>query len=228
MMTRFLTPIMFAAMPTHLSRLAWSVSRRSRSTARSPWVAGTAANQGFFNGLAASFERTFVKEGRYKMILSGLGMTVLIAVTAAAIGLALAYGLVFTRRMDRPVANRLISGYNSLIAGIPAAVILMVLYYIIFASAKFSPVLVAVIGFALIYCSRAYGIIWNGVTSVDGGQREAALALGYDEGLAFRKVILPQSERYYRPLLFPSSSCWSRRPAWRATSPSWSSPGPAT
>ena len=164
--------------------------------------AGAASNQGFFQSLGESFERTFIKEQRYKMILSGLGMTVLIAVAAAAIGLALAYGLVFIRRRENPVANRLISGYNSLIAGIPAAVILMLLYYIIFASAKFSPVLAAVIGFALIYCSRAYGIIWNGVTSVDGGQREAALALGYDEARAFREVILPQSERYYRSLLY--------------------------
>ena len=164
--------------------------------------AGAAANTGFFQSLGESFERTFIKEGRYKMILSGLGMTVLIAVAAAAIGLALAYGLVFIRRRNNPVANRLISGYNSLIAGIPAAVILMVLYYIIFSSEEFSPVLVAVIGFSLIYCSRAYGIIWNGVSSVDGGQREAALALGYDEALAFKEVILPQSERYYRPLLF--------------------------
>jgi len=163
---------------------------------------GTAANAGFFQSLGESFERTFIKEGRYRMILSGLGMTVLIAVAAAAIGLALAYGLVFIRRRNNPVANRLISGYNSLIAGIPAAVILMVLYYIIFSSEEFSPVLVAVIGFSLIYCSRAYGIIWNGVSSVDGGQREAALALGYDEALAFKEVILPQSERYYRPLLF--------------------------
>ena len=164
--------------------------------------AGAVAKQGFFASLGQSFERTFIKEKRYMMILSGLGMTVLIAVLAAAFGLALAYGLVFIRRIDNPIANRLISGYNSLIAGIPAAVILMVLYYIIFASDKFSPVAVAIIGFSLIYCSRAYGIIWNGVTSVDGGQREAALALGYDEARAFREVILPQSEHYYRPLLF--------------------------
>ena len=164
--------------------------------------AGAAANKGFFKSLAESFERTFIKEERYKMILSGLGMTILIAVAAAAAGLALAYGLVFIRRADNPVCNRLISGYNSLIAGIPAAVILMVLYYIVFASDLFSPLFVAIVGFSLIYCSRAYGIIWNGVTSVEGGQREAALALGYDEARAFREVILPQSERYYRPLLY--------------------------
>ena len=161
-----------------------------------------AEKEGFFEGLAASFQRTFVKEGRYKMVLSGLGMTILTAVTAALIGLALAYGLVFLRRINNPVINHLISIYCSLIAGIPAAVILMVLYYIIFGSANISAVIVAIIGFALIYCARAFGIIWNAVSSVDNGQREAALALGYDEALAFKEVILPQSKHYYRPLLY--------------------------
>ena len=165
-------------------------------------AAGTAENKSFFTGLAESFDRTFVKEGRYKMILSGLGMTVLISVTAAGIGLAMAYGLVFVRRMDKPFYNRLISIYSALIAGIPAAVILMVLYFIIFGFADISAVIVAIIGFALIYCARAYGIIWNAVSSIDNGQREAALALGYDEALAFKEVILPQSKNLYRSLLY--------------------------
>lgn len=159
-------------------------------------------NKGFFESLAESFDRTFVKEGRYKMVLSGLGMTLLIAFAAAGIGLAMAYGLVFVRRINNPVYNRLISIYSALIAGIPAAVILMVLYYIIFGSADISAVVVAIIGFALIFCARAYGIIWNAVSSIDNGQREAALALGYNETLAFKEVILPQSKHYYRPLLY--------------------------
>ena len=162
----------------------------------------TAEKEGFFEGLAASFDRTFIKEGRYKMVFSGLGMTVLIAVTAAGIGLAMAYGLIFVRRLNNSILNRLISIYCSLIAGIPAAVILMVLYYIIFGSANISAVIVAIIGFALIYCARAYGIIWNAVSSIDNGQREAALALGYNEALAFKEVILPQSTNNFRPLLY--------------------------
>ena len=44
-------------------------------------------------------------------------------------------------------------------------------------------------------------MIWNAVCAVDGGQREAALALGYDEALAFSQVILPQSRGLYQQLL---------------------------
>lgn len=161
-----------------------------------------ASGGGFFEELAASFHRTFITENRYQMILSGLGITILVSVTAAALGLALAYLLIFLRRKNNTIINKLIRGFNALIAGIPAAVILMVLYYIVFGFVDISAVIVAIVGFALIYASRAFGIIWNAVSSVDNGQREAALALGYDEAHAFRKVILPQSESYYRPLLY--------------------------
>ncbi len=136
------------------------------------------------------------------MILSGLGITILVSVTAAALGLALAFLLIFLRRKNNTIINKLIRGFNALIAGIPAAVILMVLYYIVFGFVDISAVIVAIVGFALIYASRAFGIIWNAVSSVDNGQREAALALGYDEAHAFRRVILPQSKSYYRPLLY--------------------------
>lgn len=156
---------------------------------------------GFWESLKESFDRTFVKEERYKMVLTGLGVTLAIAVLSGIIGTCLAFNLVYLRHRDRPVINRLIGIYCALIAGIPAAVILMVLYYIIFGSSKLPAFIVAVIGFSLIFCARAYGVIWNAVGSIDKGQREAALALGYDENSAFREVILPQSTNLYLPIL---------------------------
>ena len=158
-------------------------------------------NADFLTGLRDSFYRTFIKENRYLMVLSGLGITLLIAVSSGIIGTCLAFTLVFLRRRDNPVINRLIRIYCTLIAGIPAAVILMVLYYIVFGSSEMPAVLTAIIGFSLIFCARAYGVIRNAVISVDKGQREAALALGYDEASAFRRIILPQSTGMYLPLL---------------------------
>lgn len=158
-------------------------------------------NGDFGSELKESFYRTFIKENRYLMVLSGLGITVLIAVSSGIIGTCLAFNLVYLRRRNIPVANRLINIYCSLIAGIPAAVILMVLYYIIFGSSEAPAVIVAIVGFSLIFCARAYGVIWNAVCAVDKGQREAALALGYDEEKAFRQVVLPQSTPLYLPIL---------------------------
>ena len=158
-------------------------------------------NEGFFSGLASSFKRTFLEEDRYEMVLSGLGATVIISVGAAVFGLLLAYALVFLRHKNNMIINGIIRVYTSLVAGIPAVVILMILYYIVLNALNLSAVPVAVIGFTLIFAARAYEVIWNAVVAVDPGQREAALALGFTENKAFREIILPQSKSMYFNLL---------------------------
>ena len=148
-----------------------------------------------------SFYRTFVKESRYKMILSGLFLSCLIAVTSGVMGLVLAFLLVILRHKDIKFFNKLISVFSSIITGVPVVVILMVLYYIVFGFANVPAVLVAIIGFTIIFGIRVFGVIWNALRAVDPGQREAALALGYSEKLAFRKVVLPQARNIYLPLI---------------------------
>lgn len=156
---------------------------------------------GFLRDTKESFVRTFVTESRYKMILSGLELTLLIAIVSGALGLALAFGLVFLRHRNRPVINRLISIYTNLVVGIPAVVILMVLYYIVFGALDLSAVVVVIIGFAILFGAGAYTVIWNASANVDPGQREAALALGYTERNAFKEIILPQSAKVFIPQL---------------------------
>lgn len=156
---------------------------------------------GFWAGMKASFYRTFIKDNRYRMVLSGLGLTVLIAVLSGLIGLLLAFWLVLLRQRNYGVVNRLIAFYESLIAGIPAVVILMVLYYVVFGKVQISAVIVAIIGFILIFGARAYGVIRTAIGAVDPGQWEAALALGFSERQAFRQIILPQSIPICMPVL---------------------------
>ncbi len=161
----------------------------------------TVEQPGFTEKLKASFERTFITDSRWKMIMLGLMRTIVIAVCAGLLGTLLGFGLVFLRQKNNAVINKLIAVYSSLITGIPVVVILMVLYYIVFGKLDAPAMVVAIIGFTIIFGARAYGLIWNAVTAVDAGQREAALALGYSEKLAFRKVILPQSRSlYFQPL----------------------------
>ena len=155
----------------------------------------------FLQSIRGSFERTFIKDARYKMIFLGLLRTVVMAVCAGGLGTLLGFGLVFLRRRNNAFINKCIAFYCSLITGIPVIVILMVLYYIVFGTFDMPALLVAVIGFTIIFGARAYGLIHTAVEAVDSGQREAALALGYSEKLAFRRVILPQSRSIYFPTL---------------------------
>ena len=156
---------------------------------------------GFFAGLKQSFYRTFIKENRYRLVLSGFLTTLITSFLSGIFGLILSFCLVFLRHKDKGLINRLIGIYTSLVAGIPAVVILMVLYYIVFGKSGLSAIIVAIIGFSIIFAARAFGVIWNTLEGIDPGQREAALALGYTEARAFRELILPQAQRGYRPLL---------------------------
>lgn len=135
------------------------------------------------------------------MVLSGLWLTILMSLSAGAAGFVLAYLLVLLRHKNLRVLNFLISVYEDLVAGIPAVVILMVFYYIIFGKSNIPAVAVAIIGFSLIFGARAHGTIWNATSAVDDGQREAALALGYTMDMSFKRVILPQAKRIYAPVL---------------------------
>ena len=69
----------------------------------------------------------------------------------------------------------------------------MILYYVIFGKSGIAAMWVAVIGFSLNFGAYVSEILRSGIDSIDGGQREAALALGYSENQAFFRFIFPQA-----------------------------------
>jgi polar amino acid transport system substrate-binding protein len=79
-------------------------------------------------------------------------------------------------------------------------VLLMILYYIVFATCAISGLAVAVIGFTLTFGAGVFGMLKTGVGAVSNGQYEAAWALGFTDINTFFKVILPQA----LPLVMPT------------------------
>ncbi|MBQ9528672.1 MAG: ABC transporter permease subunit [Fretibacterium sp.] len=86
-----------------------------------------------------------------------------------------------------------------LVQGMPAVVLLMILYYIVFSSMDISGVAVAVVAFTLTFGSAVYGMLRMGVGAVDRGQTEAAYALGYGRWGAFFGIVLPQALPHFMP-----------------------------
>ena len=74
----------------------------------------------------------------------------------------------------------------------PVVVILMILYYIVFSKIELNSAIVSVIGLSLLFANSITGLLKMGTASIDKGQMEAALALGYTKNQAFTKIILPQ------------------------------------
>ena len=150
--------------------------------------------------LKASFVRTFLTEERWRLLLKGLGVTLLITVLAALLGTLLAFP-VWRARISK---NRFVSGIArtciSILQGTPILVLLMILYYVVFGSVDIDGLWVAVIGFAINSSAYIAEMLRSGVDSVPIGQMEAALALGYHRRRAFFRFVLPQAVKTILPV----------------------------
>ena len=90
--------------------------------------------------------------------------------------------------------------YSRIVAGTPIVVILMILFYLVFAEFKnLSGVVIAIVGFSLTFGAFVYDHMAVSVNSVDLGQTEAAYALGYSKNKTFFRIILPQAMTIFMP-----------------------------
>ncbi len=159
----------------------------------------SAADASFAGSVKSSFERTFIRENRWKLFLSGIGTTMLITVLAILFGTMLGFAVFMLCRGGNAAANLLTRFFIWLIHGMPTVVLLMILYYIVFSGISINGVWVAVAGFTLTFGSAVYGMLVSGTKAVDKGQTEAAYALGYSDTQTFFKIILPQAALHFMP-----------------------------
>ncbi len=153
----------------------------------------------FCSSLKVSFEKTFIREERYKLFVSGIVTTLLITVLSIIFGTLLGFFGFMTCRNGNRAANALAKFFTWLIGGMPVVVLLMILYYIIFAKSQISGSVVSVIAFTLVFGSSVFEMIRAGVGTVDRGQTEAALSLGYGDIRAFFRIVLPQALPHFLP-----------------------------
>ena len=162
---------------------------------------GAGAEQpGFCDRLAESFEKTFIREGRWRLIVNGLLVTLEIVIPAGLIGTALGFLLcLWLRCRSKPFAL-LARGFCRLMEGIPDLVVLMIIYFVVFASVKIAPVAVGIISFSLLFAVAVAGVLHTGINTIDAGQWEAAQALGFGRGKTFIRIIMPQTVRKVLPI----------------------------
>lgn len=153
----------------------------------------------FFDDVKNSINLTFVQEQRWLMILDGIKTTLVITISSLILGLALGFGLYMLRRAFGKPIEKTMKVYTRILSGTPIVVVLMILYYIIFASSSISGTIVAIVAFSLTCCSFVYENLTVAVDSIAPGQREAALASGFTENASFFNVVLPQAMKLFLP-----------------------------
>lgn len=160
---------------------------------------GATDGGGFFDRLGASFEKTFIREDRWKLFASGILTTLLITACSIVLGTILGFGIYMLCRKGNKAANLLTRFFIWLVQGMPVVVLLMILYYVIFGNVAISGTIVAVVGFTLVFAAGVVSMLKSGVMAVDKGQTEAAYALGYTDRKAFFRMILPQALPHFFP-----------------------------
>jgi polar amino acid transport system substrate-binding protein len=152
------------------------------------------------SGLLESVKSTFLVENRWRLVVDGLLVTVVISLASLMLGTLLGAAICAARKS----VNRIVSGaskvYIRVIQGTPIVVMLMILYYIVFGKVDIDAVLVAIIGFSLNLSAYVSEIFRTGIDAVDKGQLEAAAASGFPKFLAFRLITLPQAARHIIPV----------------------------
>ena len=108
------------------------------------------AQTGFWDDTKESFEKTFIREDRWKLIVEGIGVTMLISLCAVIAGTLLGFGLYMLSRSDVKLLQTLAKGfakvYSRIVAGTPVVVILMILFYVVFGKIRdMSGILVAIL-----------------------------------------------------------------------------------
>ncbi len=155
--------------------------------------------------LSERFDAAFITGERWKLYVSGLGITLEIAIFAGILGIvigtALALMKLSTKEDGRPtVLNYIATVYVDIIRGTPSVLQLLIMWFIIMASSN-NGVLVASLSFGINSGAYVSEIVRGGILAVDKGQMEAGRSLGLSKAATMRYVILPQAVKNVIPPL---------------------------
>ena len=144
------------------------------------------------NSIINSFHNNLIAENRYDMILDGLQETLIITLCATILGTLLG-GLVCWVRMNRqPWLRKVAKVYIDLMRGTPVLVLLMLMYYVVMAPMDATGIVVAIITFSMNAAAYISEMLRTTIQSIDRGQTEAGLALGFTKRQTFLRIVLPQ------------------------------------
>lgn len=154
----------------------------------------------FVKDISDSFRSNIIHEKRYLLIWDGLKTTVIISICATIFGTLLGALVCFMRMSKNSFLNLPARVYIAILRGTPVLVVLMLIFYVVFASVSIDPVIVAVIAFGMNFAAYSAEIFRTGIEGVDKGQTEAGIAMGFTRVATFLHIVLPQTVQRILPV----------------------------
>ncbi|HPZ43695.1 MAG TPA: ABC transporter substrate-binding protein/permease [Bacillota bacterium] len=167
---------------------------------KAPGAIGGGKNVSFLARISESFYNNLILENRYLLIVDGLKVTVIISLLATIFGTLLGTVICAMRMSRNKILQQPARVYISILRGTPVLVLLMFIFYVVFASVNINPILVAVVAFGMNFAAYVSEMFRAGIESVDKGQIEAGIAMGFTKAKTFLYIVLPQAIRHIFPV----------------------------
>ena len=134
------------------------------------------------------------------MIFEGLKISAIISLLSGLFGTLLGALICWMRMSSYAVIRRFAGLYISLMRGTPVLVLLMMMFYVVFAGTSVDAVMVSVITFGMNFAAYVSEMFRSSIESVDRGQTEAGIALGFSPVKTFCYIVMPQAFKQVLPV----------------------------
>ena len=153
---------------------------------------------GILGSIERSFYRNIIEERRYMLLWNGLKVTVYISFFSALLGTLLGAVICYMRMSRIRICSTIAKVYIDVMRGTPVLVLLMMMCYVAFT--KFDNTPVAIITFAMNFAGYVSEMFRTSINSIDKGQTEAGIAMGFTPAGTFFNFIAPQAIRRVLPV----------------------------
>lgn len=157
----------------------------------------------WFADVAYKFQIAFLDGDRWKLYISGLGVTLQISLFAAILGVAIGIVVALMKLSVKKDGSRSLWSviaqiYIDVIRGTPSVLQLLIMWFIVMRGSK-NGALIAILTFGINSGAYVSEIMRAGIQAVDHGQMEAGRSLGLSKGQTMRYIILPQAVKNVLP-----------------------------
>lgn len=174
---------------------------------------------GWMETFMAEFDKTFIRDDRYKVFVTGFKNTLLITAISLIVGLIggiliaiIRYGYSQMKKR-KPVTvpqkllylvvniiDKILALYVAVMRGVPLVVQLLIMAFVVMAGFP-NKIVVCCIAMGLNSAAYVSEVVRGGISSVDAGQMEAGRSLGISAAKTIFYIILPQAFKAALPAL---------------------------
>lgn len=151
--------------------------------------------------MADTFTRCFIREDRYKLLISGIGVTIKVSIVAVILGILIGFLIALCNLSKNKFLRAIGKIYTDIIRGTPSVTQLMIIYFVIFATVDIEKWIIAAIAFGINSGAYVSEIIRAGILSIDKGQTEAGRSLGLNAYQTMTRIVIPQALKNIFPAL---------------------------